>query len=60
MCWLVRAPAHFIFPLSRGIKLQEAGVNVGRPGTYGGIDLFTLDRSMTLPLPRSPELVPMS
>lgn len=33
------------------MKLQEDGVNVGRPGTYGGIDLFTLDRSVTLALP---------
>lgn len=48
--------------LSRGIKLQEGGVNVGRPGTYagGGLDSFTMDHTVTLPLPWTQVFVPMS
>lgn len=42
---------YFFKALSGGIKLQEDGVNVGRPGTYWGIDSLTLDHSVTLPLP---------
>lgn len=41
-------------------SVQVNGVNVRRPGTYGDIDLFLLDPSVTLPLPRSLVFVSVS